>query len=166
MADNGGSYPGETYRHVGVSASRRLKSVIIFVGIFRSFLPSWNLACEYANPPIRLSGPGFRSKCDGEQAEGVRPLLRIKRICHHDLLSAPILSRRKRVDELQFVLSRDELFIPGRIRVLFDRRTLLGFGSNAWSSCKLLGQSNPGGHRETGANCNKVSSHKLLGSVH
>ena len=162
MADNSDSYlpAGAPDRRVGGLANRRLGSVISFVEISLSLSPfqkHYLLKGRYADS---FPQPGPASKCDREQAEGMRPLLRVKRVCDHDLFPAPILSRRKRADELQFVLSRDKLFIPGRSRVLFDRRTLLGFGGNVWSGRKLLSQSAPGSHRETGANSNQKSSHK------
>ena len=162
MADNSDSYlpAGAPDRRVGGSAKRRFGSVISFVEISLSLAPF-----RKALPPQRpirrfLPAGGPASKCDREQAEGMRPLLGVKRVCYHDLLPAPILSRRKRADELQFVLSRDKLFIPGRSRVLFDRRTLLGFGGNVRPGGKLLSQSAPGSHRETGANSNQKFSHK------
>ena len=60
------------------------------------------------------------------------PLLGILRIRHHHLFAAAILSRGKWVYELQFVLSRHKLLVPGRIRILFDRRALLRLRSNTW----------------------------------
>jgi hypothetical protein len=161
MADNSDSYlpAGAPDRRVGGSAKRRFGSVISFVEISLSLAPFRKaLPPQRPIPPIVLPGPA--SKCDREQAEGMRPLLGVQRVCYHDLLPAPILSRRKRADELQFVLSRDKLFIPGRSRVLFDRRSLLGFGGNVWPGRKLLSQSAPGSHRETGANSNQKISHK------
>jgi hypothetical protein len=102
-----------------------------------------------------------RSKSDGEQSEAMRPLLRVLRVRNHDLLATAVLPRRKRADELQFVLGRNKLPVPGGSRILFNWRSLLRFWSNTRSGCKLLSQSDTGGHRKTGTNRNEKSSHKL-----
>ena len=91
------------------------------------------------------------------------PLLRVLRIRNDDLLAAPVLPRRKRTDELQFVWSRDKLSVPGGSRILFHSWTWrLGLRGNARPGGKFLRHRDTRGHREKDTNSNlKSSSHEL-----
>jgi len=100
-----------------------------------------------------LALPAFTLERDGKQPEKPRPLRWSINVSDNNLLPAPILPRRGRIQKLQLVWSSPKFFEPGGIRILLDKWPgRHGLRSNARARGELLSRYSAGCNKKTSRN--------------